>query len=109
MPYAILALAIACEVVATTALKASLGFTRLLPSLIVVVGYGAAFFLLSLTLKTFSVGFTYAVWSGLGIVLVALMGAVLFGEKLDAAAFLGMGLIIAGVVVLNFFSRASGH
>lgn len=109
MPYAILALAIACEVVATTALKASLGFTRLLPSLIVVVGYGAAFFLLSLTLKTFSVGFTYAVWSGLGIVLVALMGAVLFEEKLDAAAFLGMGLIIAGVVVLNFFSRASGH
>lgn len=109
MPYAILALAIACEVVATTALKASLGFTRLLPSLIVVVGYGTAFFLLSLTLKTFSVGFTYAVWSGLGIVLVALMGAVLFGEKLDAAAFLGMGLIVAGVVVLNFFSRASGH
>lgn len=109
MPYAILALAIFCEVVATTALKASLGFTRLLPSLIVVVGYGAAFFLLSLTLKSFSVGFTYAVWSGLGIVLVALMGAMLFGEKLDAAAFLGMGLIIAGVVVLNFFSRASGH
>ena len=104
-----LGLAILAEVVATSALKASDGFSRLLPSIVVVTGYACTFYLLALTLRTIPVGIAYAVWSGLGIVLVSLIGVVLFGQKLDAPALVGMGLIIAGVLVMNLFSRSVPH
>ena len=105
----ILAIAIIAEVIATSALKVSEGFTRLIPSLVVVVGYGIAFYGLALTLKTIPVGVAYAIWSGMGIVLVTLIGWFLFDQKLDPAAIIGMGLIVAGVVVMNVFSASSGH
>ncbi len=105
----ILAIAIIAEVIATSALKVSEGFTRLIPSLVVVVGYGIAFYGLALTLKTIPVGVAYAIWSGMGIVLVTLIGWFLFDQKLDPAAIIGMVLIIAGVVVMNVFSASSGH
>ena len=101
--------AIMAEVAATSALKASEGFTRLWPSVVVVLGYGIAFYCLSLTLRTIPVGVAYAIWSGLGVVLVALLSWWLFGQKLDLAALLGMGLIVAGVLVMNLFSKASAH
>lgn len=104
-----LAFAIVAEVIATSALKASDGFTRLLPSVIVVLGYGLAFFLLSLTLRTIPVGIAYAIWSGVGIVLVALIGLFVFKQSLDWPALLGIGLILAGVLVMQVFSRSSGH
>ncbi|KAB2684138.1 MULTISPECIES: DMT family transporter [Brucella/Ochrobactrum group] len=107
--YAILAIAIVSEVIGTLSLKASEGFTRLGPSLIVVVAYGLAFYFLSLTLKSIPVGIAYAVWSGIGVTLVALIGWLVFGQKLDLAAVLGMGLIIAGVIVLNLFSNTAQH
>ena len=107
--YAALGLAIVAEVIATSALKASEGFTRPGPSAIVVLGYGLAFYCLSLTLKTVPVGVAYAVWSGLGIVLISLVGWLMYGQKLDAAAMAGMALIVAGVLVIQLFSRASGH
>jgi small multidrug resistance pump len=109
MHWLYLTIAIVAEVVATTFLKASAGFTRPLPSLAVVAGYGLAFFFLSRTLDTIPVGVSYAVWSGAGVTLVALIGWLFLGQKLDAAAILGMGLIVAGVVVLNLFSRAAAH
>ena len=105
----ILTLAIAAEVVATSALKASEGFTRLLPSALVVIGYGVAIYLLSLVLKTIPVGVAYAIWSGLGVVLIALVAWLVYGQRLDLAGMLGMGLIIAGVAVLNLFSKTSVH
>src|SRR5690606_29971387 len=101
--------AIISEVIATSALKASDGFSRLWPSLIVVAGYAVSFYFLSLTLKTLPVGVAYAIWSGLGIVLISLIGIVLFGQKLDMPAIIGMGLIIAGVVVMNVFSKTVAH
>lgn len=101
--------AIISEVIATSALKASDGFSRFWPSVIVVLGYAVSFYLLSLTLKTLPVGIAYAIWSGLGIVLISLIGIVLFGQKLDAPAVIGMGLIIAGVVVMNAFSKTISH
>ena len=104
-----LAIAIISEVLATSALKASEGFTRPWPSLIVVVGYMVAFYCLSLTLRSLPVGVVYAIWSGLGIVLVSLIAWLLFGQKLDLPAIIGMGLIIAGVLVMNLFSRAVAH
>lgn len=107
--YAILAIAIVSEVIGTLSLKASDGFTRLGPSLIVVVAYGLAFYFLSMTLKSIPVGIAYAVWSGIGVTLVALIGWLVFGQKLDLAAVLGMGLIIAGVIVLNLFSSTAQH
>ena len=107
MGYLYLGIAVAAEVIATSALKASDGFTRLLPSLVVVVGYGIAFYFLSLVLKTVPVGVAYAIWSGLGVVLVALLSWWLFGQKLDLAALLGMGLIVAGVLVMNLFSSST--
>ncbi|MGI8390759.1 MULTISPECIES: DMT family transporter [Brucella] len=107
--YAILAIAIVSEVIGTLSLKASEGFTRLGPSLIVVVAYGLAFYFLSMTLKSIPVGVAYAVWSGIGVTLVALIGWLVFGQKLDLAAVLGMGLIIAGVIVLNLFSNTAQH
>lgn len=104
-----LGLAIVAEVIGTTALKASESFTRLVPSLIVVVGYGVAFYCLSLVLKSVPVGIAYAVWSGLGIVLITAAAWLLYGQRIDAAGLIGMGLIIAGVVVLNVFSKATAH
>ena len=105
----ILGLAIVAEVIGTTALKASENFTRLVPSLIVVVGYGVAFYCLSLVLKSVPVGIAYAVWSGLGIVLITAVAWLLYGQRIDLAGLVGMGLIIAGVVVLNVFSKATVH
>ena len=102
-----LAVAIVAEVIATSALKASEGFSRLVPSLVVVAGYGIAFFCLSLTLRTIPVGIVYAIWSGVGIVLIALAGYFVFGQVLDAPALIGMGLIVAGVLVVNLFSRSA--
>lgn len=105
----LLAIAIVAEVVGTSALKDSEGFTRLGPSAVVVLGYGVAFYCLSLVLKSIPVGITYAVWSGLGIVLITLSAWWLYGQTIDTAGFIGMGLIVAGVVVLNVFSGSSGH
>lgn len=101
--------AIISEVIATSALKASDGFSRLWPSMIVVLGYAVSFYFLSLTLKTLPVGIAYAIWSGLGIVLISVIGIILFGQKLDGPAIIGMGLIIAGVVVMNVFSKTVAH
>ena len=102
-----LGIAIVAEVTATSALKASEGFSRLWPSAVVVLGYGVAFYFLSLTLRTVPVGVAYAIWSGLGVVLVALLSWWLFGQTLDLAALLGMGLIVAGVLVMNLFSSST--
>ena len=107
--YLYLALAILAEVTATSALAASAQFTRLLPSLVVVVGYGVAFWLLSLTLKTMPVGIVYAIWSGMGIVAIAVIGRLAFGQRLDAPAILGIALIVAGVLVINLLSGSTRH
>lgn len=109
MVYLYLAVAIALEVVATSALKMSDGFTRLTPSLVTLVGYGFAFFFLSLTLRTMPVGVVYALWAGIGIVLIALIGYFFFGQTLDAPAIIGLSLIVAGVLIVNVFSRTVGH
>jgi len=109
MNWLYLCVAIVLEVVATTALKASDGFTRLWPSVVVVVGYAAAFYLLALTLRSMPVGVVYAVWSGVGVVLITLVGWLVFNQELDLPAFIGIGLIAAGVIVLNFFSKAVPH
>lgn len=105
MSYLYLSIAIVAEVIGTSALKASEGFTRLGPSLITILGYAAAFYFLSLTLKTIPVGIAYAIWSGVGIVLISLLGYALFRQTLDLPAIVGMALIIAGVAVINLFSR----
>ncbi len=104
-----LVLAILAEVVATTSLKASDGFQKLVPSLLVVIGYAVAFYLLSQTIKVIPVGITYAVWSGAGVVLVSIASWLLYGQKLDQAAVFGIGLILAGVLVINLFSHTSSH
>lgn len=109
MTFVYLVLAIVAEVIATSALKASMGFTRPLPSVVVVVGYGVAFYLLSLVLRTLPVGVAYAIWAGLGIVLVTLVGIVVFGEKPDLPAVIGISLIVAGVVMLQMFSKMNVH
>ncbi len=109
MGYLYLAIAILAEVVATSALKASDGFSKPVPSLIVVLGFGVAFYCLALVLRTIPMGVAYAIWSGLGIVLISLSGLLLFGQKLDAPALIGMALIVAGVVVMNVFSRSVIH
>ena len=109
MAYIYLAAAIIAEVIATSALKASEEFTKPIPSLLVLIGYGVAFYLLTLVLRTIPVGVTYAVWAGLGIVLVTLAGAVLYNQIPDIPAVIGMGLIVAGVVVINVFSKTIGH
>jgi small multidrug resistance pump len=105
----ILLIAVTAEVVATSALKASEGFTRLLPSIIVVIGYGVAFTCLSLTLKTIPVGVAYAIWSGAGTALIALVGWLYFKQHLDLAAIIGLSMIVGGVIVLNVFSKMSAH
>lgn len=104
-----LSVAIVSEVIATSALKASEGFTRLWPSLIVAAGYIAAFYFLSLTLKTIPIGVAYAVWSGAGIALIAVIAWVFFGQTLDIPAILGLSLIVAGVIILNVFSKTAAH
>jgi small multidrug resistance pump len=109
MHWLYLVVAIVAEVVGTSFLRASAGFTKPLPSLVVVVGYGLAFFFLSLTLDKVPVGIAYAVWSGAGVTLIAAIGWLFLGQKLDPAAMVGMGLIVAGVVVLNLFSKSAAH
>ena len=104
-----LATAIVTEVIATSALKASEGFSKPLPSVVVVIGYLVSFYFLSLTLKTIPVGIAYAIWSGVGIVLISLVAWMLYGQKLDLPALIGMGMIMAGVMVINLFSRTAGH
>jgi multidrug transporter EmrE-like cation transporter len=104
----LLGIAIVAETIATSAMKSSEGFTKLIPSIVVVLGYGVAFYFLSITLRTIPVGIAYAIWSGVGIVLITLVGWMVFGQKMDAPALIGMGLIIAGVVTMNVFSKA-GH
>ncbi|QIM48733.1 EamA family transporter [Pusillimonas sp. DMV24BSW_D] len=104
--YVYLGIAIVAEVVGTSALKASDQFTRLWPSVLTVLGYGIAFYFLSLTLKTIPTGIAYAIWSGIGIVLISLVGWWYFRQTLDWPAILGMGLIVAGVIVINVFSKA---
>lgn len=109
MEWIYLAIAVVAEVAATSALKASEGMSRLAPSAVVVIGYGIAFYLLSLTLKTIPVGIVYAVWSGMGVVLISLVGYWAFEQALDPPAMIGMGLIVAGVLVINLWSRSGGH
>jgi small multidrug resistance pump len=104
MAFIYLAIAILAEVIGTSALKASNGFTVLMPSVVVVAGYAVSFYCLSLALRSIPVGVAYAIWSGVGIVLISAIGWVLFRQRLDAAALIGIGLIIAGVVVIQSFS-----
>jgi len=104
-----LSIAIISEVVATSALKSSNGFSQFWPSLVVIAGYAAAFFFLSLTLRTIPVGVAYAIWSGVGIVLITVIGWLVLGQALDAPAIVGLALIILGVVVLNVFSKSLTH
>lgn len=107
--YLILFFAVMAETIGTTALQASQQFSRLWPSLICVVSYAAAFYLLSLALKVMPVGILYAVWSGLGIVLIAAIGFTVFGQKLDLPALLGITMILAGILVIHLFSNSSAH
>lgn len=109
MGWLYLFIAIVAEVVGTSALKPSEGFTRLLPSAIVIVGYGAAFYFLSLTLRTVPVSVAYAVWAGAGIALITLISWIVFGQRLDGFAILGVALILAGVVVLQLLSKTAVH
>ena len=104
-----LAIAICGEVIATSALKASDEFTRLIPSIIVVVGYGAAFYFMAISMRVLPVGIMYAIWSGMGIVLVSIIGWLVYKQTLDLPSMIGMGLIIAGVIVINLFSKSVGH
>lgn len=107
--YLLLALAIVCEVIATSALARSGNFTRLAPSIVAVLGYGAAFWLLSFPIRTIPVGIVYAIWSGMGIVLITLVSWLWFRQTLDAAAVFGLALILAGVLVINLFSGSVSH
>ncbi len=109
MHYIYLVIAIFAEVVGTTALKATYGFTRIIPTLIVFAGYGISFFFLSLTLKTLAVGVAYAIWSGVGTVLICIIGVIWYHETLDIAGAIGISFIISGVFILNIFSRSVIH
>ena len=109
MKWLYLFIAIISEVIGTSALKSSQGFTRLMPSLLVVAGYAAAFYFLSLTLASIPVGVAYAIWSGVGILLVSLAGYLLYHQTLDLPAVLGITLIVAGVVILSLFSKSAAH
>ena len=109
MPYLYLAIAVAFETIGTSAMQASQQFTRLWPSVLVVVGYAISFYFMALTLRYMPVGIVYALWSGLGIILIALIGYAVFGQKLDLPAIAGLGLIIAGIVVIQLFSNATAH
>ena len=101
--------AVVSEVTATTALKFSEGFTKLVPSLVVVVGYGLSFYLLSLSLKVIPIGTAYALWSGIGIVLTVIVGAILWHEQMDWARGIGIALIISGILIINLFSKVAAH
>ncbi len=107
--YLYLIVAVIAETIGTTALQASQQFTRFWPSVTVIVAYAIAFYLLSLTLRTMPVGIMYAMWSGLGIVLIAIIGYVVFGQTLDLAAIIGLGLIIAGILTIHLLSNSSTH
>ncbi|MBT4087269.1 MAG: multidrug efflux SMR transporter [Deltaproteobacteria bacterium] len=109
MHYIFLAVAIIAEVVGTTALKATNEFTKLWPSIIVAFSYIVSFYFMTLAMKSIPVGITYAIWSGVGIVLIAIFGAILYKEILDTPAVFGMGLIILGVIVINAFSKSLTH
>jgi small multidrug resistance pump len=109
MHYLYLAIAILSETVATSLLKASAEFTRLWPSVGVVLGYASAFYFMTLTLRVIPVGIAYAIWSGVGIVLVTAAAWIFYGQKLDAPALAGSGLIVAGVLVINLFSKSAVH
>lgn len=107
--YAYLAVAIVAEVIATSFLKQSDGFTRPVPTIVMAIGYIVAFFFLSLTLREVPTGIAYAIWSGVGIVLITAIAWIVQGQRLDAPAMIGMALIIAGVLVMNLWSRTTGH
>ncbi len=107
--YIYLAIAITAEVIATTSMKALDGFSRPLPLLLVVVGYSISFWMLSLVVKTIPVGIAYAIWAGLGIVLVSVAAALIYQQKLDLPAVLGMAMIVGGVVVIQLFSSSTVH
>jgi small multidrug resistance pump len=109
MGYLYLTIAIIAEVIATSALKASNEFTKIGPSILVVIGYGLAFYCLSFVLKTIPIGVAYAIWGGMGIALVAIVGAVVFKQIPDMPAIIGMVLIVSGVVVMNVFSKTISH
>jgi len=104
-----LTIAIIGEVIATSFLRASAGFTQLVPTIVVVVGYGVTFYFFSLALQTIPVGIGYAIWSGVGIVLVSIIAYFAYGQSLDVPALVGIGLILAGVLVINLFSQSSAH
>ena len=105
----ILFFAVLSEVIATTSLKFSEGFTKLIPSIVVVVGYGLSFYLLSMTLKIMPIGIAYAFWSGIGIVLTVIIGKIIWNESLDWARVTGILLIILGIVIINLFSKTTAH
>ena len=109
MKWIFLSIAILSEVIATTALKYSDGFKNLIPSIIVVIGYGLSFYFLSLTLKDISIGIVYAIWAGMGIVLVSIAGYFVFKQSLDLPAIIGLSLIVIGVIVINVFSKTVSH
>lgn len=101
--------AIVFEIIATTALKKSEEFTKFIPSIITIIGYCGAFYCLSFAIRTIPVGFAYAIWSGVGIVLITIIGAVFFKEIPDLPAIIGLSLILIGVVVINVFSKTTAH
>lgn len=107
--YLILALAVLAETIGTTALQASQQFTRLWPSVLVIVAYAFSFYLLSITLRTIPVGIVYALWSGLGILMIAMIGWVVFGQRLDLPAIAGLAMIVGGIAIIHLFSSASPH
>lgn len=107
--YLYLILAVIAEIIATSALKPAMGFTKIIPSIIVLLGYAVSFYLLSLVFQVLPVGITYAIWSGAGIVLITIVGAVVFKQIPDLPAILGMVLIVAGVVVIQLFSQSVSH
>ncbi len=107
--YLILLVAVVFETIGTAALQASQQFTKPIPSIIVVIGYGLAFYMMAQTLRYLPVGITYAVWSGLGIISISIIAYFVFGQKLDLAAILGMGLIVVGILVINLFSKTAVH
>ncbi|WP_170424705.1 DMT family transporter [Ruegeria arenilitoris] len=107
--YLILLLAVIAETIGTTALQASQQFSRFWPSVLVVLGYGVAFYLLGLTLKYMPVGIVYAIWSGLGIVLIAIIGFIVFGQRLDWPAVIGLAMILTGILIIHLFSKTAGH
>lgn len=109
MAYLYLVLAVGFEVIGTAALQASEQFTRPKPLVLTAIGYAAAFYFLSLVLRTMPVGIAYAIWSGFGVLLITLVGLVWFGQRLDLPAVIGLGLIVAGVAVINLFSKAAVH